>query len=552
VTPERRALRDLLHRIADPVARAGAAHALARELGAQGVLLFVRDPALQVMLPAPGMPKTVAGGPAWRAFLRRCRDEADPAGRVDLTPWGDIEARALTRDGAALVLLGEASGSELLEEVQDAFPLLATLLLAQQDLLIERADAAGAREAAARARDLARALDSARSSAAELNLELRREHERKDEFLAMLAHELRNPLSSLSNSVEILRRSTAPEDALAARQLDVMGRQLQQLTRVVDDLLDVSRVSRGLIDLRRERIALEDVLDGAVEAVRPLVDAHSHTLLRLTDRAGVLVSGDRVRLTQVFVNLLTNAAKYTHDGGRITLSVVLDHHRVSVVVQDSGIGIPQDMLSRVFDIFTQVPGSQVRSEGGLGIGLTLARRLVELHGGRISAYSRGEGQGSTFTVSLPQVGVGAAAPPPAPEVARGEALAPETRGARVLVVDDNRDAAETLAALIECMGGRARVAHNGEQALDLAATFEPHLVLLDIGLPGMDGHEIAARLRRLGPPPPHLVALTGYGTPQDRQRALEAGFDEHVVKPLPPEMMERLLQQLGEVQERCR
>jgi signal transduction histidine kinase/ActR/RegA family two-component response regulator len=552
VTLGTRALRDLLHRIADPDQRADAARALAQALGAQGLLLYVRDAALDVMLPAPGMPKTVVGGPAWRTFLRRCLDEAEPAARVDLHPWGEIEARALTRDGTALVLLGEASPSELLHEVQDAFPLLAALLIAQQNLQIERAEAAGARDAAARARDLAQALDSARSSAAELNMELRREHERKDEFLAMLAHELRNPLSPLANSIEILRRSAPPEDTLTARQLEVMARQVHQLTRVVDDLLDVARVSRGLIDLRRERLALEDVIDDAIEAVRPLVEARSHTLLRLTERTAVQVSGDRVRLTQVLVNLLTNAAKYTQEGGRITLSVVLDHHRVSVVIQDSGIGIPQDMLSRVFDMFIQVPSSLVRSEGGLGIGLTLARRLVELHGGRISAYSRGEGQGSTFTVSLPQVGFVTAAAAPAPEPQPRETSAPNADGPRVLVVDDNRDAAETLSALLECMGAQARIAHNGEQALQLAASYEPHLVLLDIGLPGMDGHEIARRLRAASGLRAHLVALTGYGTPEDRERALQAGFDEHVVKPLPAGKIERLLQQLTESQMRCR
>jgi CheY-like chemotaxis protein len=331
---------------------------------------------------------------------------------------------------------------------------------------------------------------------------------------------------------------------------------VQQLTRLVDDLLDVSRVSRGLIDLRRERLALEDVLDDALEAVRPLVEARSHTLLRLTERSAVQVSADGVRLTQVFVNLLTNAAKYTEPGGRITLSVVLDHHRVSIVIQDSGIGIPQDMLPRVFDMFVQVPNSVSRSEGGLGIGLTLVRRLVELHGGRVSAYSRGEGQGSTFTVSLPQVGIAqTAAPPTAPAATAAperDGLRPrDARGPRVLVVDDNRDAAETLASLLECMGAQARIAHNGEQALELASSFAPDLVLLDIGLPGIDGHEIARQLRGASSRA-HLIALTGYGTPEDRRRALEAGFHEHVVKPLATEKLEQLLQQLAETQEPCR
>lgn len=406
------ALRELLDRLADPADRADATRELARVLGAQGLLLYVRDPALHVLLPAPGMPKTVSGGAAWRAFLRRCIADAEVSAQVDVAPWGEIQARGVSRRGATLVLLGEVPVSGLLQEMEEAFPLLAALLVAEQNVQMERAEATGALEAAARAKHLALALDAARASAAELNMRLRREHERKDDFLALLAHELRNPLSPLANAIGILRRTGAGEDPLASRQLDVMGRQLQQVTRLVDDLFDVSRIRRGTIELRRERLALDDVLDSAIETVQPLVEARSHTLQRLTERTGVLVSGDRVRLTQVFVNLLSNAAKYTEQGGRITLSVVPDSPRVSVVVQDSGIGIPPDMLPRVFEMFLQVPGSAPRSQGGLGIGLGLARRIVELHGGRVSAYSRGEGQGSTFTVSLPQVGPASAGPAP--------------------------------------------------------------------------------------------------------------------------------------------
>jgi CheY-like chemotaxis protein len=319
-----------------------------------------------------------------------------------------------------------------------------------------------------------------------------------------------------------------------------MARQLQQLTRLVDDLLDVSRVSRGLIELRRERIPLAEVLDDAVEIVRPALEERGHQLQRSAVSPGLTVVADRVRLTQVFANLLSNAAKYTDPGGRITLSVVEDQRRASVVVQDNGIGIAQDMLSRVFDMFTQVPSAQARSQGGLGIGLTLAKRLVELHGGRISAYSRGEGQGSTFTVSLPQV-VGAAVPASLQQPPESR---PAGRQPRVLVVDDNRDGADTMVALLGAFGAQARAAYDSGQALEQASRFAPDLVLLDIGLPDVDGYETARRLRRMEGLRARLVALTGYGAAADRQRAMDAGFDEHQVKPLAPESLQGLLLRL--------
>jgi signal transduction histidine kinase/ActR/RegA family two-component response regulator len=535
----------LLLPLASPDQRAAAADALAAELGAARVLLYVKDPQLEVMLPAPGMPKSLRGGPRWREFLKRCLTEAQPAGRVDLDDR-DVPARAMVAQRAALIVLGEPRDAALLEAIGREFPLLAAALVAQQALHYERAAAAEARDAATQAQHLAHALDRARAAAAELNRQLREEHDRKDEFLAMLSHELRNPLVPLVNSVELLRH--AGSDTAGTRQLEVMARQLQQLTHVVDDLLDVSRVSRGLIELRRERIPLDEILDDAVEAVRPVLEERRHALVRA--RAGdVLVNGDRVRLTQVFINLLSNAARYTGPGGRITVSIVLDQHRVSVVVQDTGVGIPQDMLTSVFDMFMQVPSSRSLSAGGLGIGLTLARRLAELHGGRISAYSRGMGHGSTFTVSLPQVQVAAGPARSAPTPPRQPAVPTTGPRPRVLVVEDNRDGAETLVALIGYMGGTAKAAADGPEALRIAAEFEPHLVLLDIGLPGIDGYETAARLRRLPGFDARLVALTGYGSAQDRERALAAGFDEHLVKPLSPDAMRDLLRRLPAMQD---
>jgi CheY-like chemotaxis protein/two-component sensor histidine kinase len=331
------------------------------------------------------------------------------------------------------------------------------------------------------------------------------------------------------------------------RHLDVMTRQLHQLTRLVDDLLDVSRVSRGMVELRREPVQLQEVLDDAVEIARPLIHARAHVLQMPQQWPEIVLHADRVRLGQVFANLLTNAAKYTEPGGRITVSVVDDETRVSVVIRDTGIGIPQEMLQRVFDLFAQAPMAGVRANGGLGIGLTLVRRLVELHGGQVSAYSRGEGQGSTFTVSLPRLRRHTRAAATPASIAAGSPASPARagEGLRVLVVDDNVDAAQSLAALLEWHGAQARIAHDGLHAVEAARALDPHLVFLDIALPVIDGYETLHRLRQLDDFRARVVALTGFSSEEHRQRSSDAGFDAHLVKPLAPETVQALLARMG-------
>ena len=514
--------------------RTEAAAVLAAALGCDKLVLFVRDPALGILLPAVGMPKTFAGGPKWREFLAACARPGRFHAQVDLPVGASLAATALSVEGAVAVLLGGEPQEAGLRVLQAELPLIEALLRTEQALRVGTAEAAEARGVASRAHTLARALDSSRAATAELNHQLRREHGRKDEFLAMLAHELRNPLSPLVNSIEILRRIDL-STPLAQRQLDVMTRQLGQLTHLVDDLLDVSRVSRGLIELRREPVPLAELLEAAVDAVRPALEERRQILQTRGLEAQLHVNGDRVRLTQVFANLLQNAVKYTDPGGTVSISVTPDGTRVSVVVQDTGVGIPPEMLSRVFELFTQVPVALARSQGGLGIWLTLVKTLVELHGGHVSAHSVGLGQGSTFTVSLPLV--------PTPR-ARQPSIAPATsRPAhlQVLVVDDNVDNAETLAEMLRMMGAEVAVAADGAQAIAMAASEPPALVLLDIGLPGMDGYETARRLRSQSKAPLRLVALTGYGSAQDRERSLAAGFDAHFVKPVSPQVIEKLL-----------
>ncbi len=526
-------LRRLIDALAIEDIREQTAQALAACVGSERLMLLVQDPELGVMLPAPGMRKTVVAGRSWREFVRRCLIEPEPQG------WVEVEgerwfASARVEGGCAVVLLGDdpcTFPTELLESL----PLLAAVLRAQQALSIGIAQTADAREAAARAHQLAAALDAARASAADLNRQLRIEHRRKDEFLAMLAHELRNPLAPLMTATEVLKRC-APEDvARRNHQVSVMSRQIRQLAHLVDDLLDVSRVSRGLIELRREVVPIQECVAAAIDASRPLIDSRRHTLRVEQSEHPLHVSGDRVRLVQVFSNLLNNAAKYTEPGGQLGVSVRGAAEHLEVVVRDNGVGIPPEMLCTIFDLFEQVPGSLHRAPGGLGIGLTLVRTLVELHGGQVVARSEGIGRGSEFVVTLPLVD--AVQAPVRPDPSPDERLA-----AGILVVDDNVDAAETLAEILRLFGASVSVAHDGAQALEMGArTPHPQLVLLDLGLPGMDGYETAREWRKRFGASAKLVALTGYGSPDDRRRTAQAGFDDHLVKPVTVDAVTALL-----------
>jgi PAS domain S-box-containing protein len=360
---------------------------------------------------------------------------------------------------------------------------------------------------------------------------------RMNEFLAMLGHELRNPLAPIRNALDLMRiRSSGDSTQEWARS--VIDRQLTQLTRLVDDLLDVGRISSGKIALHKEPIEINAAVQRAVEASRPLADASGHTLEVRLSPASLAVDGDLTRLSQAVLNLLTNAIKYTPAGGRIEVDVAREGASAVVRVKDTGLGMSSELIPRVFDLFVQGERSLDRSEGGLGIGLTLVKRLVSLHGGTVSARSDGPGCGSEFSISLPALEQ--SSPPCEPEPAAP--VAPARRGSRVLVVDDNRDSADTLAALLEAWGHEVRTFYDGPSAIAAAAEFQPHVVLLDIGLPKMNGYEVAAQLRQSANRRSLiLVAFTGYGQDEDRRRVREAGFDHHLVKPLEPASLEKIL-----------
>jgi PAS domain S-box-containing protein len=365
--------------------------------------------------------------------------------------------------------------------------------------------------------------------------------EKKDQFLAMLAHELRNPLAPIRNAVQVLKLmgSRNPKEQRAG---DIIERQTQHLARLVDDLLDVSRITRGKVTLQQERVPVSTIIERAVETSRPLIDARKHHLNISLPREALYVRGDLTRLVQVVGNMLNNAAKFTDEGGSIRLQVEHEDGHVVIRVIDNGIGIPRDLLPQVFDLFTQADRSLDRTQGGLGIGLTLVRNLVELHGGRVEVRSEGLGRGSEFVVRLP-----AFAAPVAGDgaVSRDGHQPAAAVPLRILVVDDNVDSAEMLDVMLRLYGHDVWMAHDGVAAIKAAQEFKPQIILCDIGLPGMSGYDVASKLRAMSQfEQTRLIALSGYGQDEDRLRSRNAGFDYHITKPVEPEELTALLASL--------
>jgi PAS domain S-box-containing protein len=359
----------------------------------------------------------------------------------------------------------------------------------------------------------------------------------KDEFLATLAHELRNPLAPIRNAAQILHLKN-PGIREVEWASDIIARQIQHMTRLVDDLLDVSRISRNKLELRKGRVELSEVVHAAIETSRPLLEDGGHELTVTLPEAPILLDVDQTRLAQVFSNLLNNAAKYTEAGGRVELTAEQQGNEVVVSVKDSGVGIPAEMLPQIFEMFAQVNRHLERSQGGLGIGLTLARRLVEMHGGTIEAHSAGPGKGSEFHIRLPVVSPSEATEQETEGIPR---IKPE-HSYRILIVDDNEDGADSLAMMLQLMGNETRTVYDGIAAIKTSETFAPHAVLLDLGMPKMNGYDACRRIRE------HpwgknmvVIALTGWGQTEDLHRTQEAGFDHHLVKPVAPEALLKIV-----------
>jgi PAS domain S-box-containing protein len=358
----------------------------------------------------------------------------------------------------------------------------------------------------------------------------------KDEFLATLAHELRNPLAPIRNALETMRLAGASDSAALERARGIMERQLQQMVRLIDDLLDIGRISRGKLELRKERLTLGDVLQSALETMRPKLEQSGRELEVATPDSPVHLEGDLTRLAQVVANLLHNAIKYTDPGGHIRLHARLDGAWLILCVSDDGVGISPEALPRVFDMFTQVDRESA-SRGGLGVGLHIVRTIVEMHGGSVRALSAGRGRGAEFVVGLPALDA-----PYTASFHEAAVAQPKPAPRRILVVDDNRDAAVSLALMLEMKGNDVRTAEDGREALGLAETFRPHMIFLDIGLPGLDGHGVCRRIREQpwGQELP-IVALTGRSQEEDRRRSRQSGFTDHLVKPAEPAHLDRLL-----------
>jgi PAS domain S-box-containing protein len=467
-------------------------------------------------------------------------------GRPTLSPMvTDDMIRASTTDpGLQRVLLALHPRSSILVPILSRGRILGGMALAltSEERRYGPADLALAEELGSRAalaidnaRLFQQAQQAARESEESLSL-LAAADRNKDEFLAMLAHELRNPLAAIANAGHVLAQSC--EEGHSTELTGIIHRQVRHLTRLVDDLLDVSRVTRGTIELRKGPVELRTVMEGAAETVQPVAEARQHRLLVSPPCEPLWLEADATRLEQVVTNLLHNAVKFTEPGGTIRLSASREKDRAVLRVHDTGAGIPDHLRSRIFDLFVQEDRSLARSHGGLGLGLTLVRSLVELHGGEVEAHSDGPGRGSEFVVRLPL------RPAPAgvvrPEAA--EMPVPPGTPTRVLVVEDNHDGAEALAEILRLWGHQVEVVHDGVAAVTAARLYQPDVILLDIGLPGMDGYQVAEALRTLpNLPQPRMIALTGYGQETDRRRSSQAGFDHHLVKPVDLPRLRQLL-----------
>lgn len=432
----------------------------------------------------------------------------------DQEPWSDVPLIVFTRSGDAiediLLKLGTAGNVTVLER-----PVRISTLVSAVNAALR------ARRRQFQTRDLLQRLED--------------EGRRKDEFLAMLGHELRNPLGAMRNALHVLERGDSPE-GLTHRHLLVLDRQARHLTRMVDDILDVSRVTMGKVALQEQPVDLVALSERVHASLRPLAREHEHAFELELPGEPVFVMGDPVRLEQILTNLIHNAIKYTPDRGEIRLSLAVEGKDAVVRVRDNGIGIAPEMLSGIFELFRQAEVSLARSEGGLGLGLTLVKNLVEMHRGSVRVHSEGTGYGSEFEVRLPRL-QHAAEPPASPHVE----AAPQARR-RVLLVEDNADGRATLSELLELWGHEVEVTEDGEQGLARALERVPDVMLVDIGLPGLDGFQVAQRVHAsFDGNRPGLIAMTGYGQPQDRQKALDAGFDVFLVKPVDPKELSRLV-----------
>ena len=532
----------LLGKLASVENRGQAARELARAAGAQDLLVFLHDPVADTLLPAPGWRKTLPGGAEWRDLLVRSRADGAHQG---LVPWepGKPHVRAVgcAQSGVILLFVGGDVAESDSRLVCSMLPLLKAALSAQQGLATAVGELDVARSEIRQASALMKALDETRSqldrSLIELDWQTRsleqararaeKATRSKDDFMAMLGHELRNPLAPIKTALDLLKLR-----GVWSQEHEVMQRQVGHMIRLVEDLLDVSRIAGGKLSLQRAPVQIATVITRALETASPLMDQRRQEVILDVPADGLCVSGDSARLAQVFSNLLTNASKYSDPGHRIEVAARREGSTIRVQVRDQGIGIEASMLDDVFALFHQQGRGLDRAQGGLGLGLAIVRNLVHLHDGTVEAQSEGPGRGSTFVVEIPACDVAhdKSLPPGAP--AKGSQANPSPARRRIMLVDDNADARNTLALALRALGHETCTAADAFEALKLVESFDPDSAVLDIGLPVMDGYELADLLRQRPGKPITLVALTGYGQPEDKARARTAGFVAHFVKPV--------------------
>lgn len=535
-----------------PESRLSGTQSLATYTGAEGTLVFGRDQEIGVFLPALGLPQTMRHGIKWKFFLNQCAESGTYAGMVPRVDGSETAALGLA-DGSENAIIVFLGAKEIEQQIQQSIlallPLLGAKLISERSALASECRAYAARHASRIAGELNAALDANRRElqkawqSAEEEIQFRREAEqklrdadhRKDEFLAMLAHELRNPLAPISSAASLLALLCANEPR-ALQSSKVISRQVAHMTRLIDDLLDVSRVTRGMVTLDRKIVDFRTIVSDALDQTRPLIEQKLHRICVHIPAKPVYVNGDETRLVQTVVNILNNAAKYTPEAGKILVTLEARQDQLWLHVKDNGAGISPELLPNIFELFTQGTRTLARSQGGLGVGLALVQKLVQLHGGHVTAHSAGNGHGSEFVVSLPT------ALPPESETQGGKLLhelpdrqQAEARPVRLhlTVIDDNVDAADGLASLLRAQGHTVNVFYSPEEVLSQASTDLPHAFLIDIGLPNIDGYELARRLRALPQKSQAvLIAVSGYGQVRDCEQSKAAGFAYHLIKPV--------------------